>query len=211
MKTEELIRALAADGARPVVPIGRSLFKALIIGVALSVALFLVRLHMRADIAEALYTPRFVFKLIVVLSLAVTAAILLSETARPLPRFRWRGALMLAPALLAVGVVVELLTMPASTWSARLIGHNALHCVSLIPLLSLAPAACVLIALRRGAPARPALAGAVAGFVSGGVGAALYALTCPDDSPLFVATWYSIAIAVVTAASAYIGSRTLRW
>jgi hypothetical protein len=43
------------------------------------------------------------------------------------------------------------------------------------------------------------------------VGAALYALSCPDDSPLFVATWYSIAIAVVTAASAYIGSRTLRW
>ena len=52
-------------------------------------------------------------------------------------------------------------------------------------------------------------AGAMAGLVSGAVGATLYALTCPDDSTLFVATWYSIAIIAVTAASAYLGSRIL--
>jgi hypothetical protein len=39
----------------------------------------------------------------------------------------------------------------------------------------------------------------------------LYALTCPDDSPLFVATWYSIAIAVVAGGAAWVGNRLLRW
>jgi hypothetical protein len=69
----------------------------------------------------------------------------------------------------------------------------------------------VLIALRRGAPSSPGYAGAVAGLVSGGIAAALYALTCPDDSPLFIATWYSLAIAAVVAGTAWVGSRVLRW
>jgi hypothetical protein len=211
MKTDELIRALAADGTRPVVPIGRSLLRAVLLGVALSAALFVAILHPRPDIAEAIDTPAFLFKLVVVLSLVGGAAALLSDAARPLTRLRWRWLLTLAPLLLGLGVVCELAIMPSETWAPRLVGHNAPHCLSLIPLLSLAPLACVLITLKRGAPARPALAGAVAGLVSGGLGAALYALTCPDDSALFVATWYSIAIAVVTAASAYIGSRALRW
>ena len=173
--------------------------------------LFLATLHARPDIALAVYTPAFCFKVIVTLSLGATAAFLLSEAARPMPRIRWRGALLLAPVLLVAGVIFELATAPAQSWSARLVGQNATHCLSLIPLLAVAPAACLFIALRRAAPARPALAGAIAGVLSGAVAATLYALTCPSDSALFVATWYSIAILAVTAASAYVGSRILRW
>lgn len=211
MRTDELIRALAADGARPVVPIERWLVGALLAGIALSAALFLATLHARPDLLQAAPTPAFCFKLVVSLSLAATAAFLLSDTARPMPRIRWHRALLLAPVLLLSGVIFELVTVPAHRWPARLIGHNAVHCLSLIPLLAIAPTACLLAALRRGAPARPTLAGAMAGLVSGAVGAALYALTCPDDSALFVATWYSIAIIAVSAASAYLGSRMLRW
>ncbi|WP_418903292.1 NrsF family protein [Xanthobacter autotrophicus] len=32
-----------------------------------------------------------------------------------------------------------------------------------------------------------------------------------DDSPLFFLTWYSIAVAAVTAVGALVGSRLLRW
>ena len=96
-------------------------------------------------------------------------------------------------------------------WMTRLLGHNALHCLSLIPLLSVPPLVSLLVALRRGAPRRPAVAGAMAGLVAAAVAATLYAVTCPDDSPLFVATWYSIAIAGVTAVAAYSGTRVLRW
>ena len=211
MNTDELIRSLAADVARPVVPIGRRLFKALLLGTLLSAALFLAMLHPRPDIARAALTLPFVFKIVVALLLAGTAATLLSSMARPLPKSGKLVFLVIAPLLLAAGVAFELSTVPSEAWHARLIGHNAVHCLSLIPLLSIAPAACMLFALRRGAPARPALAGAVAGLAASGFGAALYALTCPDDSPLFVAAWYSIAIVIVTAASAWIGSRTLRW
>jgi len=211
MKTEDFIRALAADNTRPIVPIGRVLLIALAIGALLSASLLLLTLHPRPDLEAALYTPAVVFKLIVALSLAAAASARLSEAARPLSRFRWRYALVLPPALLAGGIITELSIMPAQTWLPRLVGHNALHCLMLIPLLSLAPTSCLLIALRRGAPIRPGFAGAMAGLVSGGVGAVLYALTCPDDSPLFIAAWYSIAVMVVTAISGYIGSRALRW
>ena len=52
----------------------------------------------------------------------------------------------------------------------------------------------------------PALAGAIAGMLSAGLAATLYASHCTDDSPLFVATWYTIATALVTAIGALAGS-----
>jgi hypothetical protein len=156
-------------------------------------------------------TLPFIFKLVFALSVATTAMLVLVDTVRPVASFRWRWGLLIAPLLLVGGVIVELTTEPAETWHVRLIGHNALHCLSLIPLLSLPLLASLFSAARNGAPLHPMLAGANVGLVSGGLGALLYALTCPDDSPLFVGAWYVIAIAVVTTVSAYIGNRLLRW
>jgi hypothetical protein len=78
-------------------------------------------------------------------------------------------------------------------------------------LLSLPLLAAALIALRRGAPSRPAVAGAFAGVLSAGLAATLYASHCTDDSPMFVATWYTIAIAFVAAIGALAGSRVLKF
>ena len=77
--------------------------------------------------------------------------------------------------------------------------------------IRLAILAAMLFILRDGAPLRPALAGAAAGLAAGGLGAALYAAHCTDDSPLFVAAWYGVAIAAVAAAGALAGARWLRW
>ncbi len=65
-------------------------------------------------------------------------------------------------------------------------------------------------AAARGQPG-PALSGALAGLAGGGLGAAVYAMHCTEDSPLFWVTWYGTAIVVVTVASTLIGSRVLRW
>ena len=212
MKTEDLIRALAADGARRTTQLSRCLLSGVLSGVVLAVALFLGTLRTRPDIAVAFRSPGFDFKLVVALLLLATAGALLPKVARPLPvTGRGRTRLIIAPLLLAVGVVVELCVQPSGLWLPRLVGHNAVHCLSIIPFLSAAPAASILLALRIGAPAQPAFAGAVAGLIAGGFGAALYALTCPDDSPLFVATWYTMAIAVVTSLTACAGARLLRW
>ena len=80
-----------------------------------------------------------------------------------------------------------------------------------IPILSLAPLAIFLAVLREGASTRPVSTGALAGLLAGGIGAFFYAAHCPDDSPLFVASWYTIAIAAVTGMGALGGARWLRW
>jgi hypothetical protein len=211
MRTDELIRVLVADGARPVRPIERSLIRALVAGAAISVLIFVIFLRPRPDIATAMQSSAFFFKLAVAVLLAAAAITLLPAAARPLSAARRAWLLALAPVLLLAGVLVELLDKPSGSWTTYLVGHNALHCLSLIPMLSLAPAICTLLALRHGAPSRPGIAGALAGLSAGALGAALYALTCRDDSPLFVLAWYSIAIAIVTIGSAIAGSRLLRW
>jgi hypothetical protein len=93
----------------------------------------------------------------------------------------------------------------------RLIGSNSRICMTAIPLMSLPLLGAALIGLRHGAPSRPALTGAVAGLLSAGLAATLYAAHCTDDSPLFVTTWYTIATALVTAIGALVGSRVLRF
>jgi hypothetical protein len=211
MKTEELIRALALDAGKPIASVGRLLAVALIAGAAGSLLLFMLLLQPRPDIAGALYSPGFCLKVAAAACLALTAMTLLGDVARPLSRDRPLGALAVAPLLLVAGVIVELAVLPSDTWQARLIGRNAPHCLALIPLLAAAPALCLFLAFRRSAPARPGRAGIVIGLTAGGIGAILYALTCPDDSPLFVTAWYSFAIVIVTGACFIAGRRWLRW
>jgi hypothetical protein len=211
MKTDALIRALALDAARPAVPVSRLVAAALLAGAVASLVLFGLALRPRPDIAIALYSPGFCLKLAVTACLAASAATLLGAVARPMPLRRSLNVLTLAPLLLAAGVAIELIALPAESWHARLIGRNAPHCLALIPMLSAAPAALLMLALRRAAPARPGLAGTIIGLTAGGIGATLYALTCPDDSALFVAAWYSFAIVIVTGACFIVGRRLLRW
>jgi hypothetical protein len=210
LKTESLVRALAADAARPVVDIRVAIALALAIGLMSSLALFGLVFRPRADIGDAIHGHSFLLKLTLMAVLTLTASGLLPMVARPLPS---RGLLRLAiaPLLLTVAVLVELNSLSPSEWAARALGRNALHCLGSIPLLSLPPAACLFFAMRRGAPASTSLAGAVAALVSAAIGALLYALTCPDDSPLFVALWYSLAIGAITWLGARAGRRWLRW
>jgi len=211
MKTANLIEALVADRAAQGRPLARGLVGALVAGAAASLALFLVEFGVRADIAEALVTWRFEVKLAMVflaLGLAYSLCVTLS---RPVAsgRVAWR----LAPlAALAVAVVaIELAVLPTAAWVARLVGSNAVVCLTTIPLLAIAPLAAVLWFLRRGAPASPALAGAAAGLLAATAGASLYAFHCFDDSPLFVVTWYVLAALPVIALGAILGRRLLRW
>jgi hypothetical protein len=101
--------------------------------------------------------------------------------------------------------------VPSVSWGARMIGTNSLACLASIPLIGLGPLAIFLATLRHGAPTRPRLAGAVAGVLAGGLSATFYAAHCTDDSPLFVALWYSIAICGLALAGALLAPRAARW
>lgn len=102
--------------------------------------------------------------------------------------------------------------MPQRTpMMTRLIGKNSMACMTAIPAMSLPLLVGALYGLRQGAPARPAVAGAVAGLLSAGLAATVYASHCTDDSPLFVATWYTLATAIVASVGALMGKRALRY
>ncbi len=211
MKTNELIDLLAQDA-----PLrwrfGPLFGIAALAGVALAGALFFAAIGFRPDISQAVESVRFLFKFAVTITLALGAGGVVLRLGRPgAPTGRWRWLLVAAPLLLLSAVVVELAVVPAHTWAARLVGNNARFCLTLIPLLSIGPLVCLLLALRQGAPEKPSEASALAGLAAAGIAATFYAANCTDDSPLFVAFWYPIAIAIVTAVGAFIGKYVLKW
>ena len=212
MRTGDLIRALAADSEVHPMPLSRALALALIPGVAIALGLHFAVLGLRPHLLSLLGEPRLLFKLCLTVLLVALAGALLSRIARPGAGVR-RAALMLAivPALLAAANLAEFFAVPAAEWGQRLVGTNAIFCLKSIPFLAAAPLVAALLALRQGAPENPTLAGAAAGLFAGAIGAALYATLCPDDLPLFVAAWYSLAIGFTAAIGALAGSRLLRW
>jgi hypothetical protein len=211
VKTNELISLLAED--TPVrVRLGRVLTSAMVAGVAISAIMLLSTVGIRHDISSAIETARVLFKVSLTLTLAVIACIVVFRIGRPGVSLLSAALALLIPlGLLIAAVSTELMVLPSADWMPKMMGHNAGFCLLFIPLLSVAPLTGFILALRNGAPERPALAGAAAGLASGGIAAALYAWHCVDDSPLFVATWYTIAIAAMSAIGAVLGRRYLRW
>ncbi|MGD0564681.1 MAG: NrsF family protein [Roseiarcus sp.] len=212
MKTGDLINSLAADSAAPPIHLGRRVSLALALGAAVSLTLFMAVLGPRPDFAEAARTVRFDLKFVDALALLAPSVLLCWRLMRPDARPRALALLLVAPfALLAGAVVAELALVPPDLWGTRLIGRNWLHCLTLIPLLSIPPLTALILAMRAGAPQYPALSGALAGAAAAGVAASIYATNCADDSPLFVASWYPLATLVVVAAGALAGRRFLQW
>lgn len=211
MKTDDLIGLLARDA-----PVSHrystQLTAAVAGGTIVAALLFAASFSVRADLAQMAGTPRVVFKFAFVLLVGMAAFGTVRAIGRPGVAWRpWGVALVAAIVLLGLAMATELAVSPPSDWVPLLLGHNAAWCVATVPLLSAVPLACLLVALRQGAPHNPGLAGAAAGLCASGIGAGLYALHCVDDSPLFIAAWYGLATLIVMAAGFAIGRSWLRW
>jgi len=212
MKTSDLIRALAADCAPWPKPLRQIFNAALLPAILMAFGLYLVVLGPRPDLAAHLADPRFAFKFLLALLLLGLVGDLVLRIGQPgVPTRASALRLWLVPLLLGGAILVELFVLPPHLWLPRLIGSNALLCLVSIPSLSLGPLIAIFFSLRRGAPEHPASAGAAAGLFAAAIGAVLYATHCPDDSPLFVAAWYTLAIALVAGIGALAGGRLLRW
>jgi hypothetical protein len=211
MKTDNLIDLLAQDSAPPR-PLRTTLALCLAGGIAIAAILFFAWIGFRDDFSDAVKSARFLFKFVVTIALAATAAAAALSIGRPGSNAAHKILMLaIAPALLIAAAAVELMVLPEDQWMPNLIGHNARFCLTLIPLLAIGPLACLLAALRQGAPENPGLAGAVAGLAASGIAATFYAANCTDDSPLFVMAWYPIATLIVTTAGFLIGRKLLRW
>lgn len=211
MRTDDLLRALAADVA-PERPVAAGLAGALLLGGAASLAAVIVVLGLRPDIPAALASPAVALKQLWPIWLAIASGGAVLRLATPGGRTgHWLAALAALPVLLAAAAGLTLVALPAAAWRPAFLGGSAASCLGLVAALSLPILAPVLWALRRGASLHPGLSGALAGLLSGGTAAGLYALHCTEDSPLFYVAWYSLAILAVTALGALLGRRFLRW
>lgn len=212
METEQLIRTLAADNMHRARPVGLVLALGLLAAAPISLAMFLSELGVRPDVMTAMRNPFFDLKFVVTLAMAIAAIAVSLHLSRPEVSLKgWWWLLLIPAGILAAAIASEMMMPQRAPMMVRLIGNNSRICMTAIPLMSLPLLAGALIGLRHGAPTRPAVAGAIAGLLSAGLAATLYASHCTDDSPLFVATWYTIASALVAGLGALVGAKVLRY
>ena len=212
MKTSELIAALAADPVPEPIRIVRRIGAGLAVGLVGALVFYALVLGPRPDFAQALGTIRFNLKFVDALALALPSLLLLVRLARPDAKPGALALWLVAPlVLLAAAVVVELIVVPRDEWLHRLVGHNMRYCMTMIPMMAAPILAALIVALRAGAPQHPGWTGALAGAAAAGLASFLYASHCPDDSPLFVATWYPLATLICAAVGAWAGRRFLEW
>ncbi len=212
MDTQFLIETLASDRDRKACDQGPSWLFLAVLAAGTTGVLFFAAIGLRPDIAYAIETARFIVKVVISGALAVAAFLAMRTLARPgaskRPPLDW---LVLPGGLLMLAVAAELYVVPPNRWADSLIGTNYVMCVIAIVSLGTPLLIMFLWALHRQAPTRPALAGAMAGLASASVAAFFYTAQCPNDSPLFVAVWYSFASLILVAAGAFAGHRVLRW
>ncbi len=149
MKTEELIAALAADNETRGAPMSRAFAVDLGLGFAVSAAFFFATMGLRDTFFASLSEPRFLFKFVFSLTMAASGFFLAWRLSRPGadPGLASK-AVVLAPILVVLASLAEMAATPSNLWAARMIGHNAAHCLMAIPAMSLAP----LAGLLAGAP-----------------------------------------------------------
>ncbi len=208
-RTEALIARLAVA---PVPPGPGRLRPALLMAAALVLAAVpvLAVIGPRADLATAVATPEVAAKWLLAalaLAAALPAALALARPAAPLRLW----PLWIAPAAGLALILWRMGEIPSGTLAAEVEGTSLWRCLGAILMLSALPLAAGLAALRRGAPTRPALTGAVLGLAAGAGAAFAYAFHCTEDSPLFYVTWYGLGIALAGGAGAVLGARILRW
>ena len=169
-------------------------------------------LAVRPDIGTAILDIPFWMKVAFTLTIAIVGSFGLLRLVRPSGRSK--ALIWIPPAIWAVFALMaarDLATHPVDLWSARILGETALRCVTYIALISVPILAVLTLVVRRGAPTELTQAGWALGLAAGGMSATIYALGCPEASPVFLIVWYALGIALAGAAGALGGRYLLRW
>jgi hypothetical protein len=213
VRTDDLIAVLGAQ-AQPTPPNAavRRLCLASLIGGLVAFGLLLVGLGVRPDIAAASATAPFWVKWVFTLSLTAAGVVVVRRLGQPDGRVGWTGLMLATPfAIVAMMALGELMLTPAPLREGLVFGHTAPRCAISIVLLSAPVFVACVWAFRRLAPTRLRMAGSAAGVLSGAVGAAIYAFSCPETSAAFMITWYTTGILVAGGLGALLGRPLLKW
>jgi hypothetical protein len=211
MKTEHLIDLLARGaGPAPRGVVARRLLPAAGLGLGLAA---LLALTLIGPVPAAMFaTPAPWLKLGYTGALALAAGWLAARLAQPVAR-------LTVPRQAVVGVLVAMLLLGSASWLATpapdrlaaITGHSWQGCPWNVLLLSVPGMAAALWAVRGLAPTRLRAAGAAAGLMAGALGAFGYAFSCTENSPAFVALWYTLGMGLSALLGAWLGPRVLRW
>lgn len=211
MKTDDLIEALSLD-VTPEAGVQPRLAAAAGAGALIALALVAVWLGFRPDYPHALATPMFWMKAAYAALFAVAGFWCVERLSRPTGS--GRKGLILALSVFGLLATASLWRWMGAEPAERmplLMGHSWRVCPRNILTLALPMLAVTLIVVRNLAPTRLSLAGAAAGLFSGGVGALVYGLHCPESTMPFLAVWYSLGMILPAAIGAALGPFVLRW
>jgi hypothetical protein len=206
--TDDLIRDLAAA------PVPARFSSAATVGgtagmLVGGLVLYFAVFGLRPDLGSAWTHLPVQAKSIIPALLSLSAIWLALRSARPEGRVAlWPLAV---PVLLAIAMALFRISAADGPLLSEAIGQTALACLASIAMVSALPLAISIVFLRRSAPTRPVLTGALLGVAIGSAVAAGYALHCTEDSPLFFVSWYGLAISIVGGVGGFLGHRFLRW
>ena len=112
---------------------------------------------------------------------------------------------------LAVGIVIEWTSLGSDEVVTRL--HDPILTCFVTILSGGAVGFAVLWAfwLRRAASAYPAVFGALSGLMCASFMASAYALHCDRDAPIYILTYYGLAVAVFAGLAGLLGRTVLKW
>jgi hypothetical protein len=213
MQTDHLISLMTASH-QPVDTgwLRRATGVAALAALAVTVGLVLVTLGTRPDLARAWITLPVFAKALFGAGVATIALVLFQRSLRPgLKPARLLPMVAIPLLLVAAWALLALNQAPVEHWSALVFGRYWRACLIAVPLYALCPLVVLLLLARRGAPTDGRLTGACAGLASAGLATVAYSLHCPDDTAPFLATWYTLAIAIVTCLGALTFPRLMRW
>jgi len=212
MDTDGLIKELAAD-AGPVHPLPDPWMRTGIwLAIAIPyVALVVILMAPRPDLAAQLADPRFQVEQGAALATAILAAAAAFACTVP---GRSRAICLLPIAPLAIWLA-SLGYGCLQDW--RALGPEGLRlrtdwdCLPAASLVGIVPAIAMVVMLRRGAPLFPRVTLAMAGLAVGALAQAGMQIYHVGDISLMVLVWHLGGVAVLTALAGWIGRWVLRW
>lgn len=211
MKTDNFIEFLAKGASEEPTPaVGNRLLVAASLGFLASLTVVLVLIGpLPADVFTTA-TPwiKFAYTLLLI----AVAARLTAGLSKPLARLTGPVKMLwlVLLAMLAIGAW-SLAQTPATGRLNALLGQTWLLCPWIVFLVSLPTLVALQRTVREFAPTRLRQAGFACGLLAGALGAAAYAVACPEDSPAFVAVWYTLGILLTALAGAFSSRWLMRW
>ncbi|HUO93379.1 MAG TPA: DUF1109 domain-containing protein [Rhizomicrobium sp.] len=213
MKTDELIENLS-ETLEPVPRhwVLRQLLEGVGAGALVSFLILWVSMGFRPDLATAIHTSAYWMKFFYTLALALLGFWATERLARPSSKAGW-AFLGIALVIFALTVLsgMQLMHAPAAARMPMIMGHSSRVCPWLIIGLSVPIFAGTFWSLQKLAPTRTVLAGTVAGFASGALGAWIYAFRCDETTAPFLLIFFTLGMAVVGLAGGLVARRVLRW